>query len=108
MSGPPPTPLHLRLMRGNPGKRAIRPEPEPAPCPSPPAPPDYLSGYARDEWLRVAAELHVIGVLRGVDVQLLAAYCVSFATWRTAIETLATMAARDPVTHGLLVRTVDG
>ena len=30
MSGPPPTPLHLRLLRGNPSKRPLRAEPEPA------------------------------------------------------------------------------
>jgi P27 family predicted phage terminase small subunit len=29
-------------------------------------------------------------------------------TWRTAVETLATVAARDPITHGLLMRTADG
>jgi len=108
MSGPPPAPLHLRLMRGNPGRRPLRPEPEPARLPEPPEPPAFLIGYAADEWRRVASELHLLGVLRGVDVQLLAAYCVNYATWRTAVETLATIAARDPVTHGLLVRTADG
>jgi len=95
-------------MRGNPGRRPLRPEPEPARLPEPPEPPAFLIGYAADEWRRVASELHLLGVLRGVDVQLLAAYCVNYATWRTAVETLATIAARDPVTHGLLVRTADG
>jgi P27 family predicted phage terminase small subunit len=96
------------LLRGNPGHRRLRPEPEPAPLPEPPAPPAFLIGYASDEWHRVVGELHAVGVLRGVDVMLLAAYCTSYATWRTAVETLATMAARDAVSHGLLVRSADG
>lgn len=108
MSGPPPTPLHLRVLRGNPGRRPLRAEPEPAALPEAPEPPVFLIGHAADEWHRIACELHALGVLRGVDVQLLAAYCVNYATWRNAIETLATMAASDPITHGLLVRTTDG
>src|SRR5215470_16972467 len=108
MPGPPPTPLTLRLLRGNPGRRPLRSEPEPSPLPEPPDPPVFLVGHAADEWRRVATELHMLGVLRGIDIQLLAAYCVSYSMWRTAVETLTTMAARDPVTHGLLVRTVDG
>jgi P27 family predicted phage terminase small subunit len=108
MSGPPPTPLHLRRLRGNRGRRALRAEPEPAALPEAPEPPVFLIGHAADEWHRVAGELHALGVLRGIDVQLLAAYCTSYATWRTAIEALATMAAKDPITHGLLVWTTDG
>jgi P27 family predicted phage terminase small subunit len=104
----PPVPLNLRVLRGNPGKRPLRPEPEPAPLPESPEPPVFLVGHAAEEWRRVVIDLHVIGVLRGVDVQLLAAYCTSFATWRTAVETLATLAAKDAVTHGLLVRTKAG
>ena len=50
MSGPPPTPLHLRLLKGNPGKRPIRPEVEPAQAPTCPDPPPFLRGYASDEY----------------------------------------------------------
>jgi P27 family predicted phage terminase small subunit len=56
----------------------------------------------------VAPDLHVIGLLRGVDLQMLGAYCQNRATWRTAVETLATVAASDPLMHGLLVRSADG
>jgi P27 family predicted phage terminase small subunit len=86
----------------------LRAEPEPTPLTEAPEPPPFLTGFAADEWHRIAGELHALGVLRGVDVQLLGAYCVSFATWRTAVETLTTLAAEDPVTHGLLVRSADG
>ena len=53
MSGPPPTPLHLRLLKGNPGKRPIRPEVELAQAPTCPDPPPFLRGYASDEYWRI-------------------------------------------------------
>ena len=62
MPGRPPTPTHLKLLRGNPGKRPIRPEPQPEQPPTPPEPPDFLTGYAFDEWRRVAPELHRLGL----------------------------------------------
>src|SRR5262245_15923525 len=37
-----------------------------------------------------------------------AAYCNAYATWRTAVETLDDIAKRDPVMHGLIVRTRAG
>jgi P27 family predicted phage terminase small subunit len=96
------------MLRGNPGKRPLRPEPEPAALPACPEPPAFITGYAAEEWRRAAPELHVLGLLRSVDIQILGAYCTSYATWRTAVETLITMAARDPLTHGLLVTTTEG
>jgi phage terminase small subunit len=56
MPGPPPTPSVIRLMRGNPGKRAFnRHEPRSAIADAVPEPPDWLdAGYACDEWGRVA------------------------------------------------------
>jgi P27 family predicted phage terminase small subunit len=108
MPGPPPTPLHLRLLRGNPSKTAIRAEPEPAREPICPDPPTFIVGYAADEWWRVAPELHRLGLLRVTDTMPLAAYCVCYARWRTAVETLARMAETDPVTHALLIKSADG
>ena len=45
MPGPPPEHPHLRLLKGNPGKRRVRVPPEPArsdACPSPPRVSDRL------------------------------------------------------------------
>jgi P27 family predicted phage terminase small subunit len=108
MSGPPPIPLQLRLLRGNPSKRPIRKEPQPARAPQCPDPPTFLDGYAADEWWRVAPELHRLGLLTTLDVAPLAAYCAAYDHWRTASEVLARMRDGDEKTHGLIVKTVEG
>src|SRR5262245_55801485 len=59
--GPAPTPNVVKLLRGNPGKRAIRPEPQPEIPPEVPEPPPILTGAAKAEWVRVAGQLHRIG-----------------------------------------------
>jgi hypothetical protein len=46
MRGRKPTPTYLKLLKGNPGKRAIRPTVEPPRPAAPPPPPDFLIGYA--------------------------------------------------------------
>jgi P27 family predicted phage terminase small subunit len=102
--GPRPTPTYLKLIRGNPGKRPIRTEPEPTRTAEVPDPPPFLVGYASDEWHRVAPELHRLGLLTLVDVNILAAYCMSYSRWRTAEERLAAMADKDTLGAGLMIR----
>lgn len=108
MSGPPPTPLHLRILRGNPSKRRLRPEPEPQVATDCPEPPSFLEPYARDEWWRIGPELHRLGLLTVVDLHPFAAYCTAYSIWRTSEEILARIAANDPAMSGLLVKSVDG
>ena len=104
-----PMPTHLKILRGNPGHRALpQNEPQPAPYEAPPEPPTFLQGYACDEWYRVAEELSRIGLLTVIDVTPLAAYCQAYARWRTAEETIAEMAKRDGVLHGLMLKTRNG
>jgi P27 family predicted phage terminase small subunit len=108
MSGPPPTPIPLRVLRGNPSKRPFQRGLEPERTAEPPACPDFLVGYAADEWFRVVPALHPLGLLTVLDVAVLAAYCQAYAHWRTASEMLTQMAERDPTTHALLVKRQDG
>jgi P27 family predicted phage terminase small subunit len=96
------------VLRGNPGKRALRRGIEPERPPEVPEPPEFLVGYASDEWWRVGGELHRLGLLTALDVAPLSAYCVAYQRWREASEALARVAERDPATHGLLIRTVEG
>ena len=69
---------------------------------------DFLDAYARDEYWRIAPGLHTLGLLTAADLMPFSAYCIAFSRWRTAEETLATMAAKDGVTHGLLIKSQDG
>jgi P27 family predicted phage terminase small subunit len=73
-----------------------------------PDPPSFLSGYAVEEWRRVGPEAHALRLLSNLDRACFAAYCESYAMWRTAEEALAGMAANDPVMRGLLVKSKRG
>ena len=66
MSGPPRKPTRLRILEGNPSKRPL-PNNEPQPDPTMPECPDWLMADAKEEWHRVAPELHRIGLLTIVD-----------------------------------------
>src|SRR5215813_5367813 len=104
-----PVPTHLKVLRGNPGRRALaESEPEPGKSAQIPEAPAFLLGYACDEWYRIAEELHRLNLLTVVDINPLAAYCDAYARWRTAVEALADMAKCDPVLSGLMTETRNG
>jgi len=107
MRGRKPTPTHLKLVRGNPGKRRLNAA-EPAPERVLPAPPPELSADARIEWDRIAGDLHRIGVLSGIDRAALAAYCQAYGRWIVAERAIAKMAERDHLTEGLMIKTTNG
>lgn len=68
-----------------------------------PEPPSFVTGYAADQWWTVAVELHRLGLLTKVDLAALAGHCMAYARWRIAEEKIAQIAARDPLTLGLLI-----
>jgi P27 family predicted phage terminase small subunit len=100
----PAVPTKLRILRGNPSKRPIRPEPEPAVPIKIPDPPEFLNEPAREEWTRISDELYRIGLLTVADTKPLAAYCQAYGRWVDAEMTLKRMAALDPVSKGLMVK----
>jgi P27 family predicted phage terminase small subunit len=103
MRGRRPTPSHLRLLQGNPQHRPInKSEPQPPPVETIDAP-DYLTGYALDEWHRVAPGMQVMGLLTVLDIHILAAYGVAYSRWREVEEKLAELREKDPVTRGSLI-----
>lgn len=71
--GRKPKPTHLKLVTGNPGKRALN-ENEPKPPPSLPSPPSHLDEEARLEWERLSEQLYALGCLSEIDRAALAAY----------------------------------
>ncbi len=96
--GPAPKPTRLKVLDGNPGKRAL-PKNEPQPLAGAECP-EWLSEIAKAEWLRVAPELERIGLLTQIDSTALAAYCAAYARWQMAEEALAR--------HGLTFVTEGG
>lgn len=108
MPGPPPQPAHLKLIRGNPGRRPIRSEPEPQVPQRLPEPPAFLSEDAKGEWRRIIEEMVRLKLVTSVDTMLFACYCQSFSDWKSAVETFNRTAERDPVMRGLLIRDRDG
>jgi P27 family predicted phage terminase small subunit len=108
MSGPPPQPAYLRLLKGNPGKRAVKQEPQPGVLAELPQPPAFLSEDAREEWRRIIEQMVRLRLVTGVDTTLFACYCQSFAHWKAAVEALNRMSERDPVTGGLLIKDQRG
>ncbi len=106
--GNPPIPFELKVLRGNPGKRPLRPGPQFDRADDVPEPPACLRGYAVDEWWRIAPMLFRMRLLTVVDVAPLAAYCAAFARWRTAAELLGKMVENDPLTSGLMIKTRSG
>jgi P27 family predicted phage terminase small subunit len=105
--GRKPTPTHLKLVRGNPGKRAVN-HAEPKPKVVLPSPPAELSEDALAEWNRVASDLHGLGILTAIDRAALAAYAQAYGRWVQAERAAAKMAEKDQMTAGLMIRTTNG
>lgn len=82
MRGGKPVPTHLKIVRGNPGKRPL-PKNEPQPEPGADMP-DWLSPEAAKHWPKVAKQLDDAGVLTQMDAHALALYCEAFARWKHA------------------------
>ena len=108
MPGPPPQPAHLKLVRGNPGKRRVRPEVEPRVSQQLPEPPVFLSEDAKGEWRRLIEEMVRLKLVTRLDMMLFGCYCQSFSDWKSAVEAFNQTAQRDPLMHGLLIEDRNG
>ena len=83
-----PKPTYLKIIDGNPGKRAIgEAEPQPRmPQTRSPRAPRHLDEHARNEWARVVPELVRMGLYTVVDQAALEAYCSCYSQWRRACD----------------------
>ena len=88
-----PTPPHLRKLAGDPGKRRKRPPPVGGRTLAAklPAPPPFVQGEARAEWLRVGQLLEAAGRVTELDRAALTLYCM---TWARSIEVEALVRER--------------
>lgn len=78
MKGRKPKPTHLKLVQGNPGKRALN-KSEPKPRRERPSPPAHVSDKARETWGYVAAILDDMGVLTATDALALEVLCEAYS-----------------------------
>lgn len=84
MAGRPPKPTALKLVQGNPGKRAIsKSEPDPEYLNDLTAP-AFLAQSAAVVWDEVVPHLRRAKLLTHLDVPMLAMGCVAIAQYRTA------------------------
>jgi len=106
-SGRKPKPTGLKLISGNAGKRPLNLAEAEIDLDRP-LPPPHLTDDAKVEWGRVVETLYLAGLMTAVDRAALAAYCQAYGRWAQAERALAEMAAKDPTTGGLLIKTSNG
>ncbi|MFY7543342.1 phage terminase small subunit P27 family [Enterobacter cloacae complex sp. CDL013] len=87
MSGPPKTPTHLRLVRGNPSKRPIN-ENEPKPPSGVPPTPKHFDKQGKYWFKRMADELDAIGVMSQLDARALELLVEAYTEYRHHCDTL--------------------
>ena len=76
--GPLPKPAALRLLEGNPGKRALNLSEGINPQVEIPSAPRHLSPEAKKEWKRITPLLEELGLISGLDRAALGLYCQAF------------------------------
>lgn len=102
MAGRRPKPTHLKLVTGNPGKRAINKR-EPKPARMVPSCPDYLSRTGQVAWGRLTVLLDRMGVLTEADAPALERLCDCY----TDIIESRKLIARDGRTYKVTTETGD-
>lgn len=73
--GPLPKPAALKLLEGNPGKRALNLSDGVNPRVEVPSMPKHLGAEARKEWKRITPLLEELGLVSGLDRAALGLYC---------------------------------
>ena len=76
-AGRKPRPTNLKLLEGNPGKRAL-PKHEPQPRPVRPDCPAFLNKAAQDIWTETLPELEYMGTITAADQAIFAGYCRAY------------------------------
>jgi P27 family predicted phage terminase small subunit len=104
--GRTPKPTALKVLEGNPGKRALQPD-EFRPATQIPECPAHLIGEAKTEWDRITSELARYGMISEVDRGAMAMVCTLWARYVEA-EEMIERAARAANGTGLFVKSPNG
>lgn len=83
MKGRKPTPSHLKLVKGNPGRRPMNAQ-EPKPSRSRPSAPAHMSDKARETWGYVSGLLDRMGILTDIDAVAVEVLCEAYADFLAA------------------------
>lgn len=105
--GRKPKPTALKLVTGNPGKRAL-PKNEAIVALAEPTPPPFLCDDAKVEWGRVCSALYAAGLMTDLDRAALAAYCAAYGRWAQAERAINRMAGKDELNSALMIKTSNG
>lgn len=85
MPGPAPKPTRLKLIEGNPGKKALpKNEPLPPAAPALGEPPERFNDDAKAEWTRTGNVLHKMGLITLADLPMFEAYCEAWGGYVSA------------------------
>ena len=87
--GQKPKPRRLKIVEGNPGKRALNKN-EPMPDVEKPVAPDVLSDAASVHWGTVVQQLYDAKIMTNLDIDALAMYCEAYARWVEANDKVRT------------------
>ncbi len=97
MSGPPRTPTHLRLVKGNPSKRPINKD-EPKPAQRVPPTPKHFTKQGKYWFRRLGEQLVGIGVLTELDGKALEMLVDAYVDYRLAKDALESEGAKKEIT----------
>jgi P27 family predicted phage terminase small subunit len=103
MPGPPRKPTNLKIVTGNPGKRAL-PKREPKPRGNLYDPPEWLTEAQRKGW-EYAIETAPFGLLKRIDRSTLVAWVVAEDLHRQAVEKLNSGAMLIKTPNGMPVQS---
>lgn len=78
--GPRPQPTELKILRGNPGHRALN-KAEPQPPVDGVVMPSHLGEVAASKWSELLPLLQAVRVMTRADIEALARYCDTYEWW---------------------------
>ena len=107
MTGRKPIPVHLKLLTGNPGKRAINHN-EPKPDSKAPPMPSVLDPVAQEHWKYLTGELEKMGILGSSDTGIITAACDAYSRWFRATERLKEQAETSKSGYAEVIKTKSG